>query len=75
MICPACRDLCARTEAQLENRRLNISLMPKVHPYPCTSCGGTDWATTDAMVAPEPPSMWRRLVDALGKHAAARARQ
>ena len=54
--CPFCLDnMAARSERQLMVRRANIDSCPHVLLSTCPQCHGTEWATTDYMVDPDPP--------------------
>ena len=62
--CPFCLDsMAARSARQLANRKANMADAPQVAVHPCPRCGGTEWATTDWMVEPDPPNLLRRFLD------------
>lgn len=61
--CPACAAWCATSEKQLANRLANVAGMPDVQTYACPQCGGTEWATSDAMVVKDEPSTLRRFLE------------
>jgi hypothetical protein len=61
--CPFCLDnMAARTSRQLAIRKSDMARVPNATVHPCPYCGGTEWATTDYMVDPDPPSLWKRFV-------------
>lgn len=62
MLCDNCKPLCATTHKQLENRLLNLLGNLDMTIHPCSKCGGTEWASTDAYVVLQ-KSRWRRFLD------------
>lgn len=56
--CPVCLPTYATTRAQLENRKRNLASMPGSQPHPCPACGSIEWATSEAMIRPEPEPRW-----------------
>ena len=66
--CPFCLDtMAARSAAQLTNRKGNMADHPAISLSACPKCGGTEWATTDYMVEPDPPSLLRRFINWIRK--------
>jgi len=51
--CPTClRNLAAKSEAQLNLRMKKMKASPSVKVFPCTKCGGTEWALTRESIPP-----------------------
>ena len=55
-ICSYCLEhMAPRTAKQLASRKGDMAAHPQVKFGPCPVCGGTEWATTEAMIT-EPQS-------------------